>query len=63
MNMLKRFWEEEDGMEVVEMLLIIAVLIIIALLFKDAILSWVAKAAGDVFDVEVPKDTPTPTPK
>lgn len=49
MNMLKKFWEEEEGMAVVELLLIIAVLIIIALLFKDAIVKWVTKTLENLF--------------
>ena len=49
MNMLKRFWTEEEGMAVVEILLIIAVLIIIALLFKDAIVKWVTNTLEKLF--------------
>ena len=49
MNMLKKFWTEEDGMGVVEILLIIAVLIIIALLFRKTIIGWVEKMLATLF--------------
>ena len=38
-NMLKRFWCEEDGMGVVEIVLIIIVLIGLVILFKNQITS------------------------
>lgn len=41
MDMLKRFWQEEDGIATIEILLILAVLIVIALLFRKAIIEWV----------------------
>ena len=41
MDMLKRFWQEEEGLAVVEILLIMAVLIVIALLFRKTIVKWV----------------------
>lgn len=43
---LKEFWEDEEGMGTVEIVLIIAVLIAIALLFKDRITKFV----GDLMD-------------
>jgi len=49
MNMLKEFWAEEDGVAVVEILLIMAVLIIIALLFKDKLTEWVTKTLENIF--------------
>lgn len=36
-NGVQRFWKNEDGVGTLEMVLIIAVLIMIAILFKDAI--------------------------
>lgn len=33
-------WEEEEGLEVVEVLLILAVLVGIAIMFKDQITNW-----------------------
>ncbi|MDD6035295.1 MAG: Flp1 family type IVb pilin [Lachnospiraceae bacterium] len=47
--MLKRFWQEEDGMGVVEILLIIAVLIIIAILFRNVIIKWVKDVLAKLF--------------
>ncbi len=41
MNLLKKFWQEEDGITTVEILLILAVLVIIAVLFRNTIISWV----------------------
>lgn len=49
MKMLKEFWSEEEGMAVVEILLILAVLIIIAILFRKTIIDWVNKMLGNVF--------------
>lgn len=40
------FWNEEEGLEVVEVLLILAVLIGIAILFKGRITDW----ANQLFD-------------
>ena len=47
--MLKRFWQEEEGMGVVEILLIIAVLIIIAILFRNTIIAWVKSVLENLF--------------
>jgi len=49
MNMLKQFWAEEDGFAVVELLLIIAVLIVIAILFRNTIIGWVKNILGSLF--------------
>ncbi len=49
MKMLQEFWTEEDGMAVVEILLIMAVLIIIAILFRKAIIDWVNNMIANVF--------------
>ncbi|MFP4697749.1 MAG: Flp1 family type IVb pilin [Eubacteriales bacterium] len=37
MDLLKRFWQEEDGLGVVEIILIIVVLIALVVLFRDNI--------------------------
>lgn len=47
--MLKKFWQEEEGMGVVEILLIIAVLIIIAILFRNTIINWVKDVLAKLF--------------
>ena len=41
MNAIKNFWNDEEGLETVEMLLILSVLIVVAFLFKDKLKSWV----------------------
>ncbi|MDT1957335.1 hypothetical protein MX629_02735 [Carnobacterium divergens] len=37
------FWKEEEGLETLEMLLIIAIIVVIAVTFKNKIVAWVAK--------------------
>lgn len=67
MNILKKFWMEEDGMGTVEIILIIAVLVIIALLFRNKIMEWVESMIEKLFpDAEktAPNENITPnTPK
>lgn len=41
MSLLKKFWQEEEGITTVEILLILAVLVIIAVLFRKTIVKWV----------------------
>ena len=41
MNIWNRFWTEEDGMGVVEVLLIVVVLVGLALIFKEQITTLV----------------------
>jgi len=62
MNTLKEFWEEEDGITTVEILLILAVLIVIAILFRDAIVGWVQRTIKTVFEGTEPNVTPPPSP-
>lgn len=50
MDMLKRFWNEEDGMGTVEIVLIIAVLVAIVLIFRGAIVGFIKNATGQVFN-------------
>ena len=40
-NLIKRFWADESGMGTVEIILIVAVLMAIALIFGNAIKQWV----------------------
>lgn len=67
MNTLKKFWMEEDGMGTVEIILIIAVLVIIALLFRNKIMEWVEDILGRLFPdakTTAPNENITPnTPK
>jgi len=40
---LQRFWKAEDGIGTLEILLIIAVIVIIAIAFRKWIMAWVKK--------------------
>ncbi|MGI6144415.1 MAG: hypothetical protein GX092_07160 [Clostridia bacterium] len=52
-NLLKRFWHEESGMGTVEIVIIIAVLVGIALLFRSQITSFVQSATDKIFDEDI----------
>ena len=45
----KRFWKEEDGMVTIEVVVIIAVLIAIALIFRKAIVGFVSRLTEQLF--------------
>jgi Flp pilus assembly pilin Flp len=47
---VQAFWEDEDGLGTLEIILIIAVVIIIALLFKDWIIELIEKLMGKADD-------------
>lgn len=49
MNFLKRFLGEEDGMETIEVVVIIAVLVTIALVFRKAITGYVGQLTDKLF--------------
>ena len=49
MEELRNFWNEEDGMGTVELVLIIAALVAIALLFRNRIISFITTALENVF--------------
>lgn len=49
-KLLKRFWEEEDGVGVVEIILILVVLIGLVLIFKDQLVSLVKNIFGQIRD-------------
>ncbi|RDW21799.1 hypothetical protein CWR45_02255 [Oceanobacillus chungangensis] len=38
---IKNFWNDEEGLQTLELMLIIAVIVVIALLFRDQIIGWV----------------------
>lgn len=40
-NFLTKFWKDEEGLQTLEILLIIAVVVAIALLFRKTIMEWV----------------------
>jgi Flp pilus assembly pilin Flp len=37
----KRFWNNEDGIGTLEIILILAVIVVIAFIFKDYIMNWI----------------------
>ncbi|MGX7417489.1 Flp1 family type IVb pilin [Carnobacterium gallinarum] len=39
-NFMLDFWKDEQGLETLEMLLIIAIIVVIAVMFKDKIMTW-----------------------
>ncbi|WP_433583207.1 Flp1 family type IVb pilin [Paenibacillus amylolyticus] len=47
-NKVNAFWEEEDGLGTLELILIIGVIIIIALIFKDQIIKLVERLLTNV---------------
>lgn len=56
-DMLARFIREEDGIGTVEIVVIIAVLVGIALIFRDAIIKFVTEIMKSVFaDDTITKD-------
>lgn len=40
-NFLTKFWNEEEGIQTLEILLIIAVIVFIALMFRSKIKEWI----------------------
>ncbi|HOP99756.1 MAG TPA: Flp1 family type IVb pilin [Acetivibrio clariflavus] len=65
-GLMKNFVLEEDGMSTVEVVLIIAVLVGLAILFRNYITDFVKYLLGIVFNKEKagtdPYDQTTPTP-
>ncbi len=57
MKLIKDFLKEEDGLGTVELVLILAGLVAIAVLFKNTIRNFVDKAMGDIFQNSGSKDT------
>ncbi len=49
-NKVNAFWKEEDGLGTLELILIIGVIIIIALIFKDQIKTLVERLLKNVSD-------------
>lgn len=50
LRLFKGFLKEEEGMGTVEIVVIIAVLVTIAIIFRKAITSWVSETLGSIFD-------------
>lgn len=44
----KNFWNDEEGLETVEILLILSVLIVVAIMFKGKIQEWVNALFEDI---------------
>lgn len=44
MNQLKDFWEEEDGIGIIEIILILVILVMIIVIFREQIVEIVSKA-------------------
>lgn len=38
---IKNFWNDEEGLQTLELMLIIAVIVVIALMFREKIVDWV----------------------
>jgi len=53
---MKNFWNDEEGIETVEILLILSVLIVVALMFRDELISWVEGIFGTI-ERELPMDS------
>lgn len=49
-ELMKRFWTEEDGMGTIEVVILIAVLMAVALLFKDGIKKFVTDLMAKFFN-------------
>lgn len=50
LNLVKSFLREEDGVQVVEIVVILAVLVTVALIFRKAIVGWVQSTLGGIFE-------------
>ena len=50
MDDLRMFWEEEEGMGTVEMVLLIAALVAVAIAFKAGLLGFIQRAMEKVFN-------------
>ena len=57
-DLMVRLWKEEDGLTTVEIVIVIAVLVTVALIFKQGIQQFIQKLMRDFFQVEKP-ETPT----
>lgn len=50
MDDLRMFWEEEEGLGTVEMVLLIAALVSVAIIFKSGLLEFMRKTMKRVFE-------------
>lgn len=44
---IQKFWNDEEGIQTLEIMLIIAVIVVIALMFRKQIIEWINK----LFDI------------
>ena len=49
MSLIKNFFKEEEGMGTVEIVIILAVLVSIALIFRNTIMDFVTNAIESIF--------------
>lgn len=68
-NRALRFWKDEEGLGTLEMLLILAIIVVIAIAFRKWIISWVNKlfdrankGIDNVTVIDVTGTDPTPNP-
>ncbi|GEN32033.1 Flp pilus assembly pilin Flp [Cerasibacillus quisquiliarum] len=45
-NFMTEFWNDEEGLQTLEIMLIIAVIVAIALIFRKEIVAWIQKLVG-----------------
>lgn len=63
-QLLKDFIKDEDGISTVEIVVLIAILVGIALLFKDSIVSFVKKIINNFINADIePADIQMEAPK
>ena len=53
-NLLKRFWNEEDGFGIVEVVLIMAIVVAAAIIFRKLLLPWIKEQTSNVLDQAKP---------
>ena len=58
-NFFKRFWQEEEAMGTVEIVLIIAALVAVALVLSNALTGWVSGIVKDLFPTTLPGTSTT----
>ena len=63
MNSLKQFFKEEDGaITIVDILIILAIVVAIALIFRKQLMNWVTTMIDDIFGTGLGVEDATITP-
>ena len=57
MNELKEFWQDEEGAGTVEMVLLIAALVAVALLFRNRLIEFIQTALDNIFGSDTQEGT------